>query len=68
MKIDPTTVKRVYVRDIGWIEVERLEETRMSITNDAEVNPRRMKAGWKLTELDGSELWVSAAMIEGVER
>ena len=45
MKIDPTTVKRVYVRDTGWIDVARLEEARMSITNDAEVNTRRMKAG-----------------------
>ena len=68
MKIRPTTVKRVYVRDIGWIDVKRLEETRMSITDAEEMNPRRMKAGWKLTEVDGTEMWVSASMIEGVER
>jgi len=68
MKIDPTTVKRVYVRDTGWIDVERLEEARMSITNDAEVNPRRMKAGWKVTDIDGTEMWISPSMIEGVEQ
>lgn len=67
MKIDPSRVQRVYVKDEGWIDIQSMREETMSLTTDAQVHQRRMKRGWQIVDADGGQLWLTAAMIEGVE-
>jgi len=67
MKIDPSRVARVYVKDEGWIDIQSMREETMSLTTDAQVHQRRMKRGWQIVDADGGQLWLTAAMIEGVE-